>query len=127
MFNNFSESLQEKLILQILDPNSLTPPIKDVPIEDTIKMWKYGDYNALLGLVDSLRWNAEYFNGMQTDLNIETADKIKGFLNSDTKETYLIAVGAAHLPSDSGVVTLLGKEGFKTLTFGSWSFIMLQG
>ncbi|GAA3413862.1 TraB/GumN family protein [Paenibacillus hodogayensis] len=57
------------------------------------------------------------------------AEKIKSYLNTNKKETYLIALGASHISGDSGLVTLLEKEGFKVVKQKhlAASFITLQG
>ncbi|MDR9748576.1 TraB/GumN family protein [Paenibacillus taichungensis] len=115
VFNNFSDALQEKLILQMLDPNSLPSSTTEMSMDDILKLWKDGDEKALVQFVDTLRWNDEYFKGMQTDRNEEMAEKVKGYLNSDKKETYMIALGASHFAGDSGVVTMLEKQGFKVV------------
>ncbi|MDR9748575.1 TraB/GumN family protein [Paenibacillus taichungensis] len=115
VFNNFSDSLQETLILQMLDPDSLPSSTAEMAMDDILKLWKTGDEKALLEFVDTLHWNDEYFKGMQTDRNVEMAEKIQGYLNSDKKETYMIAIGASHYVGDSSVVTMLEKQGFKVV------------
>ncbi|MDR9748572.1 TraB/GumN family protein [Paenibacillus taichungensis] len=115
VFNNFSDALQEKLILQDLDPSSLPPALANLSMDDNMKLWKNGDEKALVKIVDTLRWDDEYFKGMQTDRNIAMGEKIKGYLNSDKKETYMIALGASHFAGDSGLVTMLEKQGFKVV------------
>ncbi|GAA3400761.1 TraB/GumN family protein [Paenibacillus hodogayensis] len=113
VFNNFSDSLQEKLLLQFLDPNSLPSSATEMSMDDILKVWKTGDEKNLVKFVDALRWDDDYFKGMQTDRNLAMAEKIKGYLNSDKKETYMIALGASHFAGDSGLVTMLEKQGFK--------------
>jgi len=113
VFNDFSDSLQEKLLLQMLDPNSLPTSDAGMSMDSILKLWKNGDDKALIQFVNTLRWDDEYFKGMQTDRNLAMAEKIKVYLNSDKKETYLIALGASHFAGDSGLVTMLQKQGFK--------------
>ncbi|MFF2910782.1 TraB/GumN family protein [Paenibacillus sp. NPDC057934] len=115
VFNKFSDSLQEKLILQMLDPNSLPSSATEMSMDDILKVWKTGDEKNLVKFVDALRWDDDYFKGMQTDRNLAMAEKIKGYLNSDKKETYMIALGASHFAGDSGLVTMLEKQGFKVV------------
>ncbi|MEK4876978.1 MULTISPECIES: TraB/GumN family protein [Paenibacillus] len=112
MNNNFSEDLQERLLLQNLDPKSVTPPSPDVGIDYLNKMWIEGDEKALNEFTTT-GWDAEYFQGLINDRNEEMAKKIKGYLNGDKKETYMIVVGMLHLLGDQGVVPLMEKEGFK--------------
>jgi len=115
VFNKFSDSLQEKLLLQFLDPNSLPSSATEMSMDDILKVWKTGDEKNLVKFVDALRWDDDYFKGMQTDRNLAMAEKIKGYLNSDKKETYMIALGASHFAGDSGLVTMLEKQGFKVV------------
>jgi len=115
VFNSFSDSLQEKLILRMLDPDSLSPSEAEMSMDDILKIWKTGDEKGLLEFVNTLHWNDDYFKGMQTDRNVEMTEKIKDYLNSDKKETYMIAVGASHYVGDSGVITMLEKQGFKVV------------
>ncbi|MFF2017048.1 TraB/GumN family protein [Paenibacillus sp. NPDC058177] len=115
VFNNFSDSLQEKLLLQFLDPNSLPSSATEMSMDDILKVWKTGDEKNLVKFVDALRWDDDYFKGMQTDRNLAMAEKIKGYLNSDKKETYMIALGASHFAGDSGLVTMLEKAGYKVV------------
>jgi len=115
VFNNFSDSLQEKLLLQFLDPDSLPPSASEMSMDDILKVWKTGDEKTLVEFVDALRWDDEYFKGMQTDRNIAMAEKIKGYLNSDNKETYLIALGASHYSGDTSIIAFLKNAGFKVV------------
>jgi uncharacterized protein YbaP (TraB family) len=115
VFNNFSDSLQEKLLLQFLDPDSLPSSATEMSMDDVLKVWRTGDEQTLVQFVDALRWDDEYFKGMQTDRNVAMAEKIKGYLNSDKKETYMIALGASHFAADSGLVKMLEKQGFKVV------------
>ncbi|MEK8129474.1 TraB/GumN family protein [Paenibacillus filicis] len=113
VFNNFADSLQEKLLLQTLDPSTLPPSAAEMSMDEILRIWKDGDDKALLDMVKTLQWDDDYFKGMQIDRNAAMAEKIKGFLNSNNKETYMIAVGASHYAGDFGLVTLLEKAGFK--------------
>ncbi|MCR8633176.1 TraB/GumN family protein [Paenibacillus radicis (ex Xue et al. 2023)] len=110
--NNYSDSLQEKLLLQTLDPSSGVTLAPNGGIDDLAKMWKEGDYNALHEYTNSSDWDAEYHKALLTDRNVEMAEKIKSYLNSDKKETYMVVVGMLHTLGDQGVAPLLEKEGF---------------
>ncbi|WP_028558674.1 TraB/GumN family protein [Paenibacillus pinihumi] len=112
MFNNFSDPLQEKLLLQTLEPASDEAPAPGEGIDILTKMWIEGDDAILAELTKASAWDAEYYKGMLSDRNEEMAEKIKGYLNSDKKETYLVVVGALHMLGDHGVVPLLEKDGF---------------
>jgi hypothetical protein len=75
-------------------------------------MWIEGDDNALNEYTNSSDWDAEYHKALLTDRNADMAEKIKGYLNSDKKETYMVILGMLHMLGDQGVVPLLEKEGF---------------
>ncbi|MFF2910785.1 TraB/GumN family protein [Paenibacillus sp. NPDC057934] len=112
MNNNFSDALQERLLLQNLDPKAVTPPSPDVTIDYLNKMWIQGDEKALNEFTTT-GWDAEYFQGLINDRNEEMTKKIKGYLNGDKKETYMVVVGMLHLLGNEGIVPSLEKEGFK--------------
>ncbi|MFE4713584.1 TraB/GumN family protein [Paenibacillus sp. NPDC056722] len=112
MNNNFSDALQERLLMQNLDPKSVTPPSPDVSIDYLNKIWLQGDEKALNEFTTT-GWDAEYFQGLINDRNEEMTKKIKGYLNGDKKETYLVVVGMLHLLGNEGIVPSLEKEGFK--------------
>ncbi|REK75564.1 TraB/GumN family protein [Paenibacillus paeoniae] len=111
--DNFSDSLNERLLLQTLEPGSPNPPTPDVSVDVLAKMWSEGDYNALAEASKFIGWDAEWVKAQMDDRNVPMVEKIKGYLNSDKKETYFIGVGSLHLLGDMGMVTLLEKEGFK--------------
>ncbi|WP_312115724.1 TraB/GumN family protein [Brevibacillus reuszeri] len=79
--NSYSDGLQERLLLQNLDPNSVIPPAPDVSTDYLTKIWKEGDYNALTESLKSF------------DRDLAMAEKMKNYLNSDHKETHLVVVG----------------------------------
>ncbi|MCU6794951.1 TraB/GumN family protein [Paenibacillus sp. WQ 127069] len=110
--NNYSDSLQEKLLLDTLDPASGVTLSPKGGIDYFADIWKKGDYNALHEYTNSSDWDAEYHEALLTDRNVEMAEKIKGYLNSDNKETYMVVVGMLHMLGDQGVVPLLEKKGF---------------
>ncbi|MBB6670842.1 TraB/GumN family protein [Cohnella nanjingensis] len=112
MNNNFSDALQERLMLQNLDPKSVTPPSPDVGIDYLNQIWIEGDDQDLLEFTKPTGWDAEYYKGLVSDRNVGMAEKIKGYLNGDKKDTYMVVVGMLHMLSDQGVVSLLEKEGF---------------
>lgn len=111
--NNYSDALQEKLLLQTLDPSAGVTLAPDGGIDTFAKMWREGDDNALNAYINSSDWDAEYHKALLTDRNGEMADKIKDYLNGDKKETYLVVVGMLHMLGDEGVVPLLKMEGYK--------------
>jgi len=114
MNNNFSDALQERLLLQNLDPKSIISPSPDLGIDDLNHMWMEGDEKALIEFTTK-GWDAEYYKGLVTDRNEEMTKKIKGYLNGDKKETYMVVVGMLHLLGDQGIVPLLEKDGLKVV------------
>ncbi|MEK8131586.1 TraB/GumN family protein [Paenibacillus filicis] len=111
--NNYSDSLNERLLLQNLEPGSPNPPTPDVSVDVLAKMWSEGDYNALTEASKFIGWDTELLKSSIDDRNAAMVEKIKGYLNSDKKETYFIGVGSLHMLGDMGIVPLLEKEGFK--------------
>ncbi|MFF2090874.1 TraB/GumN family protein [Paenibacillus sp. NPDC058174] len=111
--DNYSDALQEKLLLQTIDPTAGGTLAPNMGLDDLTKMWKTGDVNALHQYSSPSGWDPEYHKALLTDRNAEMADKIEGYLNGDKKETYLVVLGMLHMLGDEGVVPLLEKEGFK--------------
>ncbi|WP_082310995.1 TraB/GumN family protein [Paenibacillus sp. FJAT-27812] len=111
--DNFSDSLNERLLLQNLEPGSPNPPTPDVSVDFLAKMWSEGDYDALAEASKFIGFDAEWVKAQMVDRNVPMVEKIKGYLNSGKKETYFIGVGSLHTLGDVGMVTLLEKEGFK--------------
>lgn len=110
--NNYSESLQEKLLLDTRKPSSGVTLAPKGGVDYFAEIWRKGDYNALHEFTNSSDWDVEYHKALLTDRNVEMAEKIQGYLNSDKKETYMVVVGMLHMMGDQGVVPLLEKEGF---------------
>ncbi|NUU61900.1 TraB/GumN family protein [Paenibacillus sp. JW14] len=48
-----------------------------------------------------------------SDRNVAMFERIKDYLNSDKKQTHLVAVGSGHMLGDKGIVPLLEQTGFK--------------
>lgn len=111
MFNNFSDPLQEKLLLQALEPTET--PTSTEGIDLLIKMWAEGDEEMLLQYTQALGWDKEYYKGMLTDRNVAIAEQIIDYLNSDKKQTHMVVIGSLHMLDKDGVVTLLEKAGFE--------------
>ncbi|MFE4713578.1 TraB/GumN family protein [Paenibacillus sp. NPDC056722] len=111
--NSYSDALQERILLLALDPKSVVPPAPDVPVDFFPKIWKEGDYNALAEASKSTGWDPEYYKGIMSDRNVAMFEKIKDYLNSDKKQTHLVAVGSGHMLGDKGIVPLLEQAGFK--------------
>ncbi|MNO04822.1 TraB family protein [compost metagenome] len=49
---------------------------------------------------------------MLVDRNVKMTEKIEGYLKGKDSSTYMIAVGAAHMLGEKGIVTLLQEKGY---------------
>ncbi|WP_334077659.1 TraB/GumN family protein [Paenibacillus sanfengchensis] len=108
MFNGFSQALQEANLLTAIN-NFHTV---DESVNNMADMWKTGDDQALLEIVDSMKINDEYYKAMLVDRNIKMTEKIDGYLKGKDSSTYMIVVGAAHMLGEKGIVTLLQEKGY---------------
>ncbi|GGG13345.1 hypothetical protein GCM10010912_67240 [Paenibacillus albidus] len=113
MFNDFSDGLQEKLLKDTLD--SLAQADKETAetsIDLLSEMWIKGDEETLTALTKSSASEPEYYKALLGDRNIGMFNHVKEYLNSDTKSTYFVVVGALHMVGDDGIVTKLQKDGY---------------
>ena len=97
-------------------------------VEDFMKMlenWKTGDAEAmntqtkmkLLELKDELPGIIHYYNEIFVNRDINIAEKLAGYLESEEEHTYFIIVGAFHLVGDDGLLKLLQDKGYKTIQY----------
>ncbi|MBT2288693.1 TraB/GumN family protein [Paenibacillus albidus] len=113
MFNDFSDSLQEKLLKDTLDSLAQADnETAETSIDLLSEMWIKGDEETLTALTKSSASEPEYYKALLSDRNIGMFNHVKEYLNSDTKSTYFVVVGALHMVGDDGVVTKLQKEGY---------------
>lgn len=116
MFDQFSDKLQEKLLLDTLDSQKQADKAAAAATLDGLtQMWKQGDENALIAMTKGVAVEPEYYKGLVSDRNANMVKKVKEYLNSDKKETYFVVVGALHMLGDDGIVTQLQKEGFNVV------------
>lgn len=109
MFNEFSQELQEANLLTTL--NSLQE-VND-SVNSMAEMWKTGDDQALIEMVNAIKSAGdEYYKAMLVDRNVKMTEKIEGYLKGKDSSTYMIAVGAAHMLGEKGIVTLLQEKGY---------------
>lgn len=113
MFNEFSDGLQEKLLLDTLEGLKQTDSAAAVASLDTLsQMWIQGDEQSLVAMTQAVAQEPEYYKGLVSDRNNNMVKQVKEYLNSDKKATYFVVVGALHMLGEDGIVTQLKKEGF---------------
>lgn len=84
-------------------------------LQDILSSWANGDASRLeeLLITKMLKEAPDLepiIDVFLTERNAAMVEKIKGYLNS--QGTYFVAVGAAHLVGDKGIVTLLAETGY---------------
>ena len=87
-----------------------------------LECWKTGDADAmntqtkmkLLELQDELPGISHYYNEVFVNRDINIADNLVGYLESEENHTYFIIVGAFHVIGDDGLLKLLNDKGYKT-------------
>ncbi|MEK4343630.1 TraB/GumN family protein [Paenibacillus sp. FSL P4-0184] len=116
MFNQFSDGLQEKLLLDTLDSLKQTDKAAATASLDGLsQMWMQGDEQTLVAMTQAVAKEPEYYKGLVSDRNANMVKHVKEYLNSDKKATYLVVVGALHMLGDDGIVTQLQKDGFNVV------------
>jgi uncharacterized protein YbaP (TraB family) len=74
--------------------------------------WKTGDSDALHDLINkSFEGYPELYDKFNTARNKAWAKKLVKLMKDD--ETYMVVVGAGHLPGEKGLINLLKNKGFK--------------
>ncbi len=113
MFDQFSDGLQEKLLVDTLDSLNQTNNTSATASLDALsQMWMQGDEQSLVAMTQGVAKEPEYYKGLVSDRNANMVKHVKEYLNSDKKATYLVIVGALHMLGDDGIVTQLQKDGF---------------
>lgn len=137
MFDNFSEELQEYLLMTSMD--ALTEESdntksesnsSDALINRWLVAWHDGDVEAFksaynvddevlgdtfkekkYGNVEALL--TEYYKALLTDRDKGMADYIDALLKEEGKNTYFVVVGSLHYLSDYSVMDLLQEKGYE--------------
>lgn len=113
MFDQFSDGLQEKLLVDTLGSLNQTDNTSTAASLDALsQMWMQGDEQSLVAMTKAVAQEPEYYKGLVSDRNVNMVKHVKEYLNSDKKATYLVVVGALHMLGDDGIVTQLQKDGF---------------
>lgn len=116
MFDQFSDGLQEKLLLDTLDSLKQTDnAAASASLDALSQMWMQGDEQSLVAMTQSVAKEPEYYKGLVSDRNNGMVKHVKEYLKSDKKATYLVVVGALHMLGDDGIVTQLQKDGFNVV------------
>jgi uncharacterized protein YbaP (TraB family) len=116
MFDQFSNELQEKLLIGTLDGlNQADKAAAAASLDSLSQMWIQGDEQSLIAMTQAVAQEPEYYKGLVSDRNINMVKHIKEYLNSDKKSTYLVIVGALHMLGDDGIVTLLQQDGYNVI------------
>jgi len=110
LFDDLSVELQQLMLKKTL----LEIDRMAEDMEELIGAWTRGDTAAMEALMykslEEAPELAPFFKKLFTDRNLTMADKIAGFL--DTDSTYFVLVGAGHLVGDDGIVALLKAKEF---------------
>lgn len=107
----FSEDLQDKLLLKTL------LELKQIKTEagDLMRAWKEGDTAGMEHLMTKDLKEHPEFNVFQdkliNDRNVTMTDKLEAYLKG--ADTYMVAVGSAHMIGEKGICELLRKKGYK--------------
>ena len=110
LFDSLSAELQQLLLKKtLLDLDRIAEDM-----DGMIDAWSRGDTAAMEALMfkslQEVPELAPVFKKLFTDRNLTMADKIAGFLATDS--TYFVLVGAGHLVGDDGIVALLKAKEF---------------
>ena len=110
LLSSLSEEFQDRLLL-----NSLVDMAKSHDVVDLLtRAWQSGDTAALQELITGSVRDYPQLKPLMTklidDRNTTMAAKIERFLQ--TPKCYLVAVGAAHLVGDNGILNQLQRKNF---------------
>ncbi|MBP1904534.1 uncharacterized protein YbaP (TraB family) [Paenibacillus turicensis] len=108
MLSNFSDELAASLLKQRVE--SFYQPDND--IKPMIDAWVNGDDKFLVEDLVKMMAVPEYYKGVIQDRNVGMIDKIVGYLEDGSKNTYFIVVGASHMLGQDGIVTKLKEKGY---------------
>ena len=111
IFSGFSADLQEKMLqLTFHDLKDLKEHLLELD-----NAWKKGDEKEMNTFITKdLDEHPEFIpvqEKMIYERNVTMAEKIEGYLKGN--DTYMVAVGSAHMVGDRGICELLRKKGYK--------------
>lgn len=107
--------IPEELQGQMLEKTLLDLKKLKTEAGDLMKAWKDGDEKAMDTLITKDEKEHPEFQVFQDkliyDRNVTMADKLEAYLKGS--DTFMVAVGSAHLVGDKGICALLRKKGYK--------------
>ncbi len=111
LFFEIDDQLDDVLVAEFLDQMEEIGPM----IERMVYLWNSGDVDGLdkflqeqVGEDPAMK---DFYYKLLDDRNVAMADKIEDMLKGDTD--IFVVVGAGHFAGDMGIVSLLGKKGYK--------------
>lgn len=117
IFDDFSEELQQLHFHQAVENAKLGA----IGMKQLLDMWTLGNLELLTTMHTEFEKEGkktmgdlfdDYNNGFLVHRNEEMAKKIDRYLAEGDSGTYLFAVGSLHMVGESGLVSLLEKEGY---------------
>ncbi len=110
LFDDLAEDLQQLMLQKtLLEIDRIAEEM-----DEMIDVWSRGDTAAMEALMykslEEAPELAPLFKKLFHDRNLTMADKIAGFLETDS--SYFVLVGAGHLVGDDGIVALLKAKEF---------------
>lgn len=92
-------------------------------LEQTLRWYVKGDYDAILALVESDltakdELNAKAKKIMLYDRNVKMVDTLVAKLKAEPDLVRFVAIGAAHYPGKQGVLALLAEKGYTIRKLG---------
>ncbi|MFD0960453.1 TraB/GumN family protein [Paenibacillus chungangensis] len=111
MLSGFSEELSESMLLQSI--NHFFD--EEASVSVLLDMWKNGDSETLLKLVNDMKLVEEYYQAMLVDRNEVMTDKVISYLNDEEQQDYFVIAGALHMLGEHGIVTMLEEQGYEVI------------
>ena len=109
MLDTLSEELQALMLQQSLDNYAASSS----QLAELVAMWADGDLDTLLQVIESVSDYEELNEAVLVKRNHAMTEQIIGYLTSGEPHTWLVTVGAAHMIGETGIVSLLERQGYK--------------
>ncbi len=107
IFDSIPYKYQFDMLIEMIEQKDEVKEMFDTMID----LYKKQDLEKLLEFIFKSEWNYEDFNDLLINKrNISWIPVIEGYVSSKPS---FIAVGAGHLPGNSGVLNLLKEKGYK--------------
>jgi uncharacterized protein YbaP (TraB family) len=108
IFRDMPSDQQRSMLLSRIDDDSDDKKVKNLK-KELEQYYLAGDLKKLDSLMRNSGMSPEFFRRLITERNVRMAQRIAVHIR---QQPTFIAVGAGHLPGDSGVIMLLRKQGF---------------